>query len=50
MLYTNDFNHVNYVTLQLATIIYGREFENLIKTIFFSQDDESSTEDEIANH
>ena len=34
MLYTNDFNHINYIALQLATFFFGRQFEKFIRMAF----------------
>jgi len=46
MLYTNDFNYINYFSLQFATIIFGREFEALVKNDFSLGDEE---EEETSN-
>ena len=37
MLYTNDFNHFNYIMLQFATVLGGRAFEQFAKEIFYGE-------------
>ena len=46
MLYTNDFNYINYFALQFATIVFGREFEALVNKDFcFGEDEEEASEE-----
>jgi hypothetical protein len=34
MLYYKDFNHINYIALQLATFFFGRQFEKFLRSAF----------------
>lgn len=46
MLYTNDYNYINYFSLQFATIIFGREFEALVNRNFSIGEDNGDSDDE----
>lgn len=38
---------INYIALQFATIVFGREFERFVQKIYSVDDEGSSTDEEL---